>query len=128
MRYLHLPERLPEHLQTHAAETAPDECVGLLFGHGERVMRSVRLTNASSTPRTRFYAPPQELFAALKEADDRGEVLIGSYHSHPESPAWPSKTDLEAPDGTVMLIIGQDDVKAFRLENGEAEELELHLV
>ena len=125
---LYLPETFLEHLQTHAAETAPDECVGLLFGHGERVTRGVRLTNASSTPRTRFFAPPQELFAALKEADDRGEVLVGSYHSHPESPAWPSATDLEAPDGTVMLIIGQDDVKAFRLENGEAEELELHLV
>ena len=128
MRYLHLPEHLLENLQTHAAETAPDECVGLLFGHGERVMRSVRLTNASSTPQIRFYAPPQELFTALKEADDRDEVLVGSYHSHPRSAAWPSKTDLEAPDGTVMLIIGQDAVRAFQVKNGAAEELELHLV
>ena len=128
MRYLHLPERLPEHLQTHAAETAPDECVGLLFGHGERITQIQPLTNASSTPRTRFYAPPQELFAALKEADDRGETLIGSYHSHPESSAWPSSTDLEATGGAVMLIVGQDDVKAFRVKNGEAEELELRVV
>ena len=123
-----LPTVLLEHLQTRAAETAPNECVGLLFGYGERITRTVRLTNASSTPRTRFYAPPQELFAALKEADDRGEVLIGSYHSHPRSPAWPSATDLEAPDGTVMLIVGQKDVKAFRVKNGEAEELELRVV
>ncbi len=125
---LYLPETLLEHLQLHAAETAPNECVGLLFGHGERIMRVQPLTNASSTPQTRFYAPPQELFAALKEADDRGEVPIGSYHSHPRSPAWPSATDLEATGGTVMLIIGQDDVKAFWVKNGAAEELELHVV
>lgn len=127
MRF-YLPETLLEHLRTHAAETAPDECVGLLFGHGEWATRTQPLTNASSTPRTRFFAPPQELFAVLKEADDRGETLIGSYHSHPRSPAWPSATDLEAPDGTVMFIIGQDDVKAFRLKNGGAEELRLHVV
>ena len=123
-----LPAALLEHLQTHAAETAPNECVGLLFGHGERATRGVRLTNASSVPRTRFYAPPQELFAALREADDRGEALVGSYHSHPRTPAWPSATDLEAPDGTVVLIVGQDGAKAFRLRSGEAEELELHVV
>ena len=123
-----LPALLLEHLRLHAAETAPNECVGLLFGHGERITRAVRLTNASSTPRTRFFAPPQELFAVLKKADDRGEALIGSYHSHPRSAAWPSATDLEAPDGAVMLIIGRDGVKAFRVENGGAQELELHVV
>ena len=125
---LYLPEILLEHLQTRAAETAPDECVGLPFGHGEQVTRAQPLTNASSTPRTRFYAPTRELFAALNEADDRGQMLIGSYHSHPRSPAWPSATDLEAPDGTVMFIVGQDGVKAFRFRSGEAEELELHVV
>lgn len=120
-----LTRALLETLHAHAAQAAPDECVGLLFGHGERVTRVQPLENASSTPRTRFYALPQALFAALREADDRGETLLGSYHSHPESAAWPSETDLEAPDGTVQVIIGQDAVRAFRLSGGVATELGL---
>ena len=123
-----LPNALLERLLTYAAHAAPDECVGLMFGHGGRVTRLEALPNASSTPQTRFVAPPQELFAALREADDRGETLIGSYHSHPRSPAWPSRTDLEAPDGTLMLIVGGDAVRVFRIDGGRAAELELHVV
>lgn len=123
-----MPAALFERLCTYAAEAAPDECVGLLFGHGERVTRIQPLENVSPTPRTRFYALPQELFAALKEADDRGETILGSYHSHPRTPPWPSPTDLEAPDGTVMLIVGGGAVRAFRIDGGRAEELELNLV
>lgn len=123
-----LPKTLLASLLAHAAEAAPNECVGLLFGHGARVTRVEALPNASRSPQTRFFAPPQELFAVLKEADDRGETLIGSYHSHPRSPAWPSKTDLEAAGGTVMLIVGEDGVRAFRIDGGEAAELELRIV
>jgi proteasome lid subunit RPN8/RPN11 len=37
----------------------------------------------------------EELFAVLKELDDRGEDPLVIYHSHPASPAYPSETDVE---------------------------------
>ncbi len=124
-----LPRELFKQIQTHAAEAAPDECVGLLFGRAERVSRILSLTNVSQTPRTRFFADPQALFTALLEADRRGEKLLGSYHSHPYTDAFPSPTDLSGAHGkTVQLIVGQDAVRVFRLYGGVATELELKLL
>lgn len=129
MNTFYLAGGLLEQIQVHAAAAAPDECVGLLFGHAERVGRILRLTNGSQTPQTRFFADPQALFAALKDADRRGERLLGSYHSHPRTDAFPSSTDLEgAQERTVQLILGRDAVRVFRLQGGSATELELKLL
>lgn len=124
-----LPRELFKQIQTHAAEAAPDECVGLLFGRAERVSRILSLTNVSQTPQTRFFADPQALFTALLEADRRGEKLLGSYHSHPHTDAFPSPNDLsEAHGKTVQLIVGRDAVRVFEMQGGSATELELKLL
>ena len=128
---LYLSRVCLEAVYAHAAETAPGECVGLLWGQLEqpkRVTGTSKLTNVSKTPQTRFFAAPQELFTALKAADQRGQTCLGSYHSHPHSDAWPSASDLEAAPGeTVQLIVGQDAVRAFRVQGGVATRLELTL-
>ena len=131
MDALWLPRALLKDVRAHAAETAPEECVGLLLGREGRVSRTRRLTNASKSPQTRFFALPQELLAALKEADSMGEKFLGSYHSHPQSDAWLSPSDLagvQAGIGTVQLIVGQDAVRAFCVRGGVGTELELELI
>ena len=124
---LYLSANVLEALRAHAARAFPDECVGLLFGRGDRVTRAHPLPNASPTPRTHFFADPTALLRALQGADARGETHLGSYHSHPEGDAWPSETDLRALDG-VVLIIGREAVRAFRLAGGKVAELELHVL
>ncbi len=129
MGVFYLPRELLEDVRAHAAEAAPDECVGLLLGCSARVDRVLRLTNVSPTPQTRFFADPQALFTALQEADRRGEQLLGSYHSHPQTDALPSLSDLAGAQGkTVQLIVGRDTVRVFRLYGGVATELELKLL
>ena len=128
MGAFYLPHELLEDVRAHAAEAAPDECVGLLFGHSEQVDRILRLTNVSPTPQTHFFADPQALFTALQEADRRSEQLLGNYHSHPQTDAFPSLTDLAGAQGkTVQLIVGRGAVRVFRLYGGVVTELELKL-
>ena len=132
MDALWLPRALLKDIRAHAAKTAPEECVGLLLGREGRVSRTRRLTNASKSPQTRFFALPQELLAALKEADSMGEKFLGSYHSHPQSDAWLSPSDLAGAQagtvGTIQLIVGQDAVRAFLVQGGVGTELELELI
>jgi proteasome lid subunit RPN8/RPN11 len=64
---------------------------------------------------------------------ERGEELIGIYHSHTKSPAYPSQTDLNEaiswPEQVYLIVSLQDrespDVKAFWLKNGEIAEADL---
>lgn len=117
---LRLPEPIWSAVQAHARDTAPDECVGLLFGQAGQVTRSVKLENLSPTPRTRFFADPERLLAALRAADACGDTLLAIYHSHPEGEALPSLADIaEAHYDAVTLIVTPGTTRAFRIE-GEA--------
>ncbi len=113
---LHLTRTILNAVQTHAHDAAPDECVGLLFGHEAQVTRPVKLTNRAPTPRTRFFADPQELIVALSGADARGEALLAVYHSHPGGAAFPSSADVAAAQyDAALLIVTPTEVRAFRL-------------
>ena len=125
---LYLPRTILQNVQTHARAAAPDECVGLLFGQGTQVTRSVALENRSPTPRTRFFADPQDLFVALSGAEIRGETLLAIYHSHPDGAAFPSKTDVAAAQySAAQLIVTPTDVRAFVLEGQRVSEVKLAL-
>lgn len=125
---LHLPYAILQAVQTHARDAAPGECVGLLFGQVAQVTRSVALGNRSPTPQTRFFADPQELFAALSGAEGGGETLLAIYHSHPDGAAFPSTADIAAAHyNAVQLIVTPTAVRAFHLEGQTVSEVTLVL-
>jgi proteasome lid subunit RPN8/RPN11 len=88
-------------IDAHAAQTYPDECCGILLGReadGARVVERLKpLDNQwdAGERRRRFLITPQDMLQIQREADRRGEVLIGFYHSHPDAPARPSEFDRE---------------------------------
>lgn len=126
---LKLPRALLQTLYIRAETAAPRECVGLLFGFGESVTRSVPLENIAETPNTRFVAGPLDVLQALKGADERGDSLLGVYHSHPSGPAQLSEHDLAyAQPGTVQLLLTPPTVQAFRVVDGVAAVVRLELV
>ena len=92
MEKLYLPQKIVRAILEHARAALPNECVGLLFGQGEKVKRRISLTNIADVS-TRYFAAPTELFAALREADTRGDDLLAIYHSHPNGRQTPSKID-----------------------------------
>ncbi len=89
-----------EALRRHGEETYPHECCGILLGHvaddGSRVVTSIARAGNTRTDsaHNRYNIDPKELVRIQREGRDRGEDIIGFYHSHPDHPAMWSSTDL----------------------------------
>ena len=86
-------------LRQHGEETYPHECCGVLLGKMDGSQREVtnvaRCGNTrSDSPHNRYHIDPKELVRIQREGRDRGEDIIGFYHSHPDHPAQWSTTDL----------------------------------
>ena len=84
----------------HGEQTYPYECCGALLGRfaddgSKTVTRSARCGNTrNDSPRNRYNIDPRELLRIQREGRERGEDIVGFYHSHPDHPARWSVTDL----------------------------------
>ena len=83
-----------EAMVTHARDSAPDECCGLLLGRGNVVAAAMRARNIDALPQTRFLIDPRDQFAAARAARTRALEVVGFYHSHPRSAPQPSARDV----------------------------------
>ncbi|MBI3998810.1 MAG: M67 family metallopeptidase [Armatimonadetes bacterium] len=119
----------------HAREDHPIECCGLLAGRGGRVETVLRGHNADRSPFT-YRLDPQEQLQLFKQMDALGLDLLGIYHSHTQSPPYPSRTDVAKafyPDAAYVIVSLRDkatpndqvDVRAFRIRDGVITEEEL---
>ena len=87
-------------IRRHGEETYPHECCGVLLGQMDGDARIVTSTARCSNTRTdspqnRYHIDPKELVRIQRQGRERGEDIIGFYHSHPDHPAQWSKTDME---------------------------------
>jgi proteasome lid subunit RPN8/RPN11 len=87
-------------LRQHGEETYPHECCGVLLGQieddGTRAVTSVARAGNTRTDsaHNRYNIDPKDLIRIQREGRERGEDIIGFYHSHPDHPAQWSPTDL----------------------------------
>ncbi|HXZ33072.1 MAG TPA: M67 family metallopeptidase [Terriglobales bacterium] len=86
-------------LRRHGEETYPHECCGVLLGRvdaDQRVVTSIaRCGNTrQDSPHNRYNIDPRQLVRIQREARERGEDIVGFYHSHPDHPPRWSPTDL----------------------------------
>ena len=107
-------------LRHHGEETYPHECCGVLLGHFEddgakAVKRIAPCGNTRlDSPHNRYHIDPKELIRIQREGRDRGEDIVGFYHSHPDHPAKWSSTDLAEAHwfGCSYLITSVENGKA----------------
>ena len=115
-------------MQARAAQ--PAECCGVLIGAGTTIEAAVPARNLAESP-TRFLIDPQDHIAARRTARERGLDVVGFYHSHPGTAAWPSPTDvaeatyLESVHLIVSLAGETAEARLFRIGEGTATELPL---
>jgi proteasome lid subunit RPN8/RPN11 len=90
-------------LRQHGEETYPYECCGVLLGQfddgveagSKTVSRIARCGNTrEDSPHNRYHIDPRDLVRIQREGRERGEDIVGFYHSHPDHPAQWSPTDL----------------------------------
>jgi proteasome lid subunit RPN8/RPN11 len=97
---LKIPEDIFQQIRHHGEETYPNECCGVLLGQMDldanerQVSLAIRCGNTrTDSAHNRYHIDPKELIAAQKTARERGEDIVGFYHSHPDHPAQWSQTD-----------------------------------
>jgi proteasome lid subunit RPN8/RPN11 len=96
---LKIAEQHFNELRRHGEETYPHECCGVLLGSLDRDVRTVTSVARAGNTRTdsahnRYNIDPRELVRIQRQGRERGEEIVGFYHSHPDHPARWSETDL----------------------------------
>jgi [CysO sulfur-carrier protein]-S-L-cysteine hydrolase len=128
---MRIAPELVEQIVAHAREDAPNECCGMLGGGDGRATTAYPATNAEASP-LRYSIDAREQFDLMRRIEDAGEELVGIYHSHTRSAAYPSQTDVNLagwPDAVYVIVSlegsGAPDVKGFWIRDGEISDAEL---
>jgi proteasome lid subunit RPN8/RPN11 len=90
---LRLSQNQFDQIVAHALENREQESCGMLAGRDGRVVQIHRAHNVAETPRTRFTMDPHDIQKISDEIDAAGMDLLGFYHSHTHTQAYPSDTD-----------------------------------
>jgi proteasome lid subunit RPN8/RPN11 len=90
---------------THARDAAPEECCGLLLGSASRMTQAVPARNIADDRLRKYLIDPHDHLRAIRLARQRGEDVVGAYHSHPRSPAVPSATDAAEGFANFVFVI-----------------------
>jgi proteasome lid subunit RPN8/RPN11 len=106
----------------------PDEGCGLLIGtSGGEVTEVVASVNVAASAKV-YEIDPKVLLRTYRRADDEGLEVIGVFHSHTHSPAYPSPTDVaQAPDPSwhyvlISLAATPAHVRSYSIVGGEVRE------
>jgi len=118
----------------HALDGLPNEACGLLAAKpGESELVAVYpCRNAAESARV-YEVHPLDHLKADREAEANGLEIVGVYHSHTHTDAYPSPTDVgQAPDPAwhyviVSLKAPEAVARSFRIIDGSIEEEHLVL-
>lgn len=121
-----------EAMIAHCITGLPDEACGLLVGPLDPVTfaptgdveRVVPCRNVDKSART-YSVHPQDHVRAMNAAQDEGLDVVGVFHSHTHSDAYPSPTDVrQAPDPTWLYVLvslkdPEPTVRTYRIVDGD---------
>lgn len=112
-----------------AYDGLPDEACGLLGGDAARDLASIFYPTDNIARSTRVYTvDPKQHLRADRDAEGRGLSIIGVFHSHTRTEAYPSPTDVaQAPDPTWHYVIvslrnGAPSLRSYRIADGNISE------
>jgi proteasome lid subunit RPN8/RPN11 len=129
-KFISITDTVRAAIQEQAFQARPSECCGLLSGANGVITDIHPLRNDADKPETRYFATPEELFAAMRRIRESGQVLLGVYHSHPRTPAYPSASDVEMafyPEAHYFIISlePQVELRAFKIEDSRIQDVEI---
>jgi [CysO sulfur-carrier protein]-S-L-cysteine hydrolase len=122
-----IPSALRDEIVAHARAGLPNEACGILAGAGDRVERFFPAQPDEPSPYY-YRIESRDQIRIMNEIDDAGLDLIGIYHSHTSSRAYPSRTDAEQafwPDAVYVIVSlagGDVDVRGFRIRDMDIAE------
>lgn len=116
-----LPQPIYDEIIAHAREGKPEEICGILRGRGMTAYELFRGRNVARERIENYEVDEQTLLLQFK-FENSGDEMMGVYHSHPVSVAYPSATDAwnaTYPDSIYLICSLEDDdapvIRAFRM-------------
>lgn len=125
--------RLPAHVYTqivgHCLSGLPDEACGLIAGDltSGAAVRCYPTRNVAASAKL-YTVDPVEHLRADRDAEEQGMAIIGVFHSHTHTDAYPSPTDVaQAPDPAwhYVLVSLRDThpmLRSYRIVGDEVAE------
>ena len=128
-----VPAQIHEAMLMHSRFVYPQEACGLLAADQDGRLRMAYCLTNSEHSESSYTIDPTEHFRALQHAESQGWGLVGAFHSHPHSEAFPSRTDLRLaaePDWIYFIIglNGPGTVRAFLLDGGTISEVAVQIL
>ena len=134
-----IPRRLADEMLDHCLAERPNEACGLLAAKDGLVVKVFQMRNVEGSP-VRYRFDDMEQMKVEDAIDAAGLELMGVYHSHTRTAAYPSPTDVRRAAYDVAYVIvslakAKPSIKAFRIKKenwfepeGEIEELPVEIL
>jgi proteasome lid subunit RPN8/RPN11 len=124
-----ITDAIEQQIVDHARACKPHEMCGLLVGApgGDEALEFHPCRNAAASAII-YTLDPKDYMRVEQSADDRGLAVIGVVHSHTQTEAYPSATDVaQAPDPNwnyAILSLKYDPprLRNYRIVAGEISE------
>lgn len=111
----------------------PDEACGIFAGKGGKVTKVFESANVDRSPST-YLMEPKEQLKIMKKIRNSKLEMVGIYHSHIASEAYPSRKDMELafyPDVSCVIISLKDKdnpcIRSFKIREGRIIEEEVKI-
>ncbi|MBI5073994.1 MAG: M67 family metallopeptidase [Nitrospirae bacterium] len=122
-----ISRELADQMVMHCKSCYPNEACGIVAGTGNRVTKVYPMPNTEPSP-VSYLMDPGEQFGLMKELRQEGLSMLAIFHSHPQSPAYPSAKDVSLAfyDDVVYVIVGLTDpeapeIRAYTIVDGAVE-------
>ena len=112
-------------LSEYSENQKPNESCAILFGKNNQVLDLFLTENIENSP-VNFTISNKQLIEAYKLAEEKKMEIVGIFHSHPDSDAYPSNTDKKfMQSNPVAWIIYSGINKNFRAYLLESDIVEI---
>ena len=119
---LRITNALYDEVIAHCRSKYPKEACGILAGTDGVVEQVYPMTNVEDSPIGYSMDPKEQLFVE-KQMRNRGQQMVGIFHSHTASGAYPSSVDVSlaiSPDIAYVVVSLKDpqrhEFKSYRID------------
>lgn len=136
---IRIKRAVAEKIILHAKKEYPNEACGILAGNGDLVSKAHLMKNVDNSPQS-FFMDAKEQLKVFKGLREKGLQMLGIYHSHVASQAYPSSRDVELafyPEASYVIISlpsikgaewGQGALRSFKIVENKIQEEELKII
>jgi proteasome lid subunit RPN8/RPN11 len=131
-----VPQAMVDAILAQARAEYPNEACGVIIGRNGIAERLKPMFNAAASP-TFYEFDPKDLLSLYREVDDNDEEIVVIYHSHTETEAYPSRTDISyagEPGAHYVLVSIREEIapatefRSYRIIDGAVTEEQVEII